>query len=279
MDLCENAVAILEDLGADRECIAAARARGGSADARAAAVRRALGVRWFAGGRVPAAHAIEAIAVIAGDGRAILLAAASVLAHLRATGGADAAEARAALSVWAPLAARFGLAPLQREIEDRAFKDYVARPKPSGYRSLHTCVHMVGAVDRPVEIQIRSRAMHASAEHGTASHLRYKNQDWTEPDAGRWRYVLTPQGEVRRLPSGATPLDFAYAIHTEIGHRYMGARVMGRMVSADTPLNNGDVVEILHSARMRPSVGQLARVRTARARNRIRAALATRAAP
>jgi GTP pyrophosphokinase len=85
--------------------------------------------------------------------------------------------------------------------------------------------------------------------------------------------VLTPRGEVRRLPAGATPLDFAYAIHTEIGRRYTGAKVMGRMVTTGAELHTGDVVEILHSARARPSPGQLARVRTARARNRIRAAL------
>jgi len=382
MDLGESVAVIVEDLGAPPECIAAARALDAGADALAVAARRALAVRWFPGGRVPAAHAIEAIVAIAGDGRAIMLAAASVLARLRVADGADAAEVRAALSVWAPLAARFGLGPLQRELEDRAFKivdrpaydavarfvaerreprdgavaaarsallaaleeagldaevtgrakhlfsihqklrargehgpvlhdlfglrvivdgeaecyavlgvihaafialperfkDYVTRPKPSGYRSLHTCVHMAGALDRSVEIQIRSRAMHASAEHGAASHRRYKNQDWLEPDAGRWLYALTPRGEVRRLPVGATPLDFAYAIHTEIGRRYMGAKVKGRMVSADTELHTGDVVEILRSARARPSVGQLGRVRTARARNRIRAALPTRTA-
>ena len=381
MDLRESAAAVVEGLGAPPECVAAARALDG-ADPLAAAARRALSVRWVAGGRTPAAHAVEAIVAITGDGRAVLVAAASVLARLRAEGLAEVAEARAALAVWAPLAARLGLGPLQREIEERAFKlvdrpaydavarfvaqrreerdeavaaarsalsaalaeaglaaevtgrakdlysihqklrargehgpvlhdlfglraivedeaacyavlgeihaafpalperfkDYIARPKPSGYRSLHTCVHMAGTLDRSVEIQIRSRAMHASAEHGAASHLRYKQRDVQDPDAGRRLYVLTPRGEVRRLPPGATPLDFAYAIHTEIGRRYMGAKILGRMVSAETPLHTGDVVEILHSARARPSLGQLGRVRTARARNRIRAALPTRAA-
>jgi GTP pyrophosphokinase len=137
---------------------------------------------------------------------------------------------------------------------------------------------MGGALDRGVEIQIRSRAMHESAEHGAASHLRYKHTRWQEPAAGRWIYALTPRGEVRRLPPGATPLDFAYAIHTEIGRRYTGAKVNGRMVSADAPLHTGDVVAILHSARAHPAAGQLGRVRTARARNRIRAALASRSA-
>ncbi|APR80997.1 GTP pyrophosphokinase [Minicystis rosea] len=373
--LSASTAAIVEELGAPEACVAAARALASGADALSVAARRALAVRWHAGGRTPAAHAIEAISAIAGDARVITVAAAFVLARLRAEDGAD--EAPSALSVWAPLAARHGLGPLQREIEDLAFKrldraaydavvrfvaerrkerdravavargalletlseagfeadvtgrakhlysihqklrargdrgpvlhdlfglrvivadeaacyaalgaihaafaalpdrfkDYIVRPKPSGYRALHTCVDMAGVLDRSVEIQIRSRAMHAAAEHGAASHVRYKNLDGVKPAAGLWVYALTPRGEVRRLPRGATPLDFAYAIHTAIGRRYLGARVMGRMVPVDTPLETGDVVEILCSARARPSKGQLARVRTARARNRIRAAL------
>jgi GTP pyrophosphokinase len=376
MDLGAITAAIVEDLGAPPEHVVAARAIDGGTTPIAAGARRALGVRWIEGGRTPATHAMEAIVALAGDTRAIVVAAAAVLARLRVEAGAG--EAREALSVWAPLAARFGLGPLQREIEDRAFKildrpayeavarfvaqrreardgavaaarsallatlseagivaevsgrakhlysihqklrarhergpalhdlfglrvivedeaecyavlgvihaelvalperfkDYIARPKPSGYRSLHTCVHMADAPGRSVEIQIRTRAMHASAEHGAASHLRYKHPAWKEPGPARWLYALTPRGEVRRLPVGATPLDFAYAIHTEIGRRFMGAKVKGRMVSADTPLETGDVVEILCSARARPSMGQLDRARTARARNRIRAALA-----
>lgn len=383
MDLGDITAAIVEELHAPAECVAAARALENGTDALATAARRALAVRWIEGGRTPATHAIEAIVAIAGGRHAIVIAAAHVLARLRALQRVGVAEARAALSVWAPLATRFGLGPLQREIEDRAFKivdraaydavvrfvaqrradrdravaaaqsalvdalsdahlvvevtgrakhlysihqklrargelgpvlhdlfglrvvvadeaqcyaalgvihaaflplpnrfkDYIARPKPSGYRSLHTCVSMMGVLDRTVEIQIRSRAMHESAEHGAASHLRYKHPNFHEQGAGRWLYALTPKGEVRRLPLGATPLDFAYSIHTEIGRRYHGAKVMGRMVSAKTPLNTGDVVEIIHSARARPSVGQLANVRTPRARNRIRAALPPRATP
>jgi len=159
------------------------------------------------------------------------------------------------------------------------FKDYVARPKSNGYQSLHTVVLVPLAAEERVEIQIRSRAMHAHAEHGVASHLRYKHA--ATVDAGlvdsRWIYPLTPDGEVRRLPRGAVPLDFAYAIHTAIGRGYNGAKIGGKLVSAGTPLATGDIVEILHSARARPTEGQLGRVRTARARNRIRAVLPERA--
>jgi GTP pyrophosphokinase len=136
---------------------------------------------------------------------------------------------------------------------------------------------MPRAAEEPVEIQIRSRAMHVLAEQGAAAHFRYKHPeapDLLRADA-RWIYPLTPRGEVRRLPRGATALDFAYAIHTDLGHGYTGARVGGRMVRLDTPLATGDVVQILSSARARPTERQLARVRTARARNRIRALLRT----
>ncbi len=155
------------------------------------------------------------------------------------------------------------------------FKDYVARPKANGYQSLHTVVLVPLAAEEQVEIQIRSRAMHAHAEHGTAAHLRYKG---VEPSAtslleARWIYPLTPSGEVRRLPRGATALDFAYAIHTDVGRGYSGARIGGKLVKIDAPLATGDIVEILHSARAHATEGQLGRVRTARARNRIRAVL------
>lgn len=155
------------------------------------------------------------------------------------------------------------------------FKDYIAKPKSNGYRSLHTVVRIAAALPDWLEVQIRSRAMHALAEHGAAAHVRYKYRDAPGHDAGdgRFTYALTPSGEVRRLPRGATPLDFAYAVHTKLGWGYTGAKVNGRMATIATPLRTGDVVEILHSARARPSEGQLGRVRTARARNRIRAAL------
>jgi GTP diphosphokinase / guanosine-3',5'-bis(diphosphate) 3'-diphosphatase len=155
------------------------------------------------------------------------------------------------------------------------FKDYVARPKANGYQSLHTVVVVPLASEERVEIQIRSRAMHVRAEHGAAAHVRYKHP--SSADTGsleeRWIYPLTPGGEVRRLPRGATPLDFAYAIHTAIGRGCSGAKIGGKLVPLGTPLATGDVVEILHSARSRPTEGQLGRVRTARARNRIRAVL------
>jgi (p)ppGpp synthase/HD superfamily hydrolase len=159
-------------------------------------------------------------------------------------------------------------------VPDR-FKDYVARPKSNGYQSLHTVVTLPLAVDEQVEIQIRSRAMHARAEHGAASHLGYKGLSAKAPGLldHRWIYPLTPSGEVRRLPRGATALDFAYAIHTDLGRSYSGAKIGGRLVTLDAPLATGDIVEILSSARSRPTEGQLGRVRTARARNRIRAVL------
>jgi (p)ppGpp synthase/HD superfamily hydrolase len=120
--------------------------------------------------------------------------------------------------------------------------------------------------------------MHLVAERGVAAHFRYKH-----PGAAalaraeaRWVYPLTPRGEVRRLPRGATALDFAYAIHTDLGRGYTGARIGERLVRLETPLATGDVVHILHSARARPTERQLARVRTARARNRIRAELRAR---
>lgn len=155
------------------------------------------------------------------------------------------------------------------------FKDYVARPKPNGYQSLHTVVTLPLGAEEQVEVQIRSRAMHARAEHGAASHLGYKGIAVKEAaaDDERWIYPLTPAGEVRRLPRGATALDFAYAIHTDLGRGYSGAKVGGRLVKLDAPLATGDIVEILSSARSRPTEGQLGRVRTARARNRIRATL------
>jgi GTP pyrophosphokinase len=155
------------------------------------------------------------------------------------------------------------------------FKDYVARPKPNGYQSLHTVVVVPLAASEQVEIQIRSRAMHARAEHGSASHLGYKGAAAARLDE-RFIYALTPRGEVRRLPRGATALDFAYAIHTELGRGYSGAKIGGKLVTLEAPLRTGDVVEILHSARSRPTEGQLGRVRTARARNRIRTLLPAR---
>ena len=158
------------------------------------------------------------------------------------------------------------------------FKDYIAMPKFNLYQSLHTTV--IGPQGRPVEIQIRTHEMHQRAEYGVAAHWKYKEQagktqeqsdddlawlkhlsDWQaetqDPseflDSLRFEigakevYVFTPKGKVIGLASGATPVDFAYAVHTEVGHRTMGAKVNGRLVPLETQLQSGDVVEIFTS--------------------------------
>jgi len=190
----------------------------------------------------------------------------------------------------------------------REFDDYIARPKPNGYRSLHTAV--VGPEGRTVEVQIRTDEMHRQAEQGVAAHWRYKEGvppakserafeerlawlrqllAWRDEvaagaaagggPAARNRppetvYVFTPQGKVIDLPAGATPVDFAYALHTDIGHRCRGARVDGRLVPLDTPLVSGQRVEILTAKSGGPSRDWLdpARgfVRSARARQKVR---------
>lgn len=163
------------------------------------------------------------------------------------------------------------------------FDDYIATPKENLYRSLHTAVIGPGAV--PLEIQIRTRDMHEHAELGVAAHWRYKEGgardeaydrkiEWlrellapaaeTESDSdflSRVRadlfedrvYALTPKGEVIDLPAGSTPLDFAYHVHTDLGHRCRGARVNGRIVTLDHRLANGEVVEIIRGKEMHPS--------------------------
>jgi guanosine-3',5'-bis(diphosphate) 3'-pyrophosphohydrolase len=157
------------------------------------------------------------------------------------------------------------------------FKDYIAMPKFNLYQSLHTTV--IGPAGRSIEIQIRTQEMHQRAEYGVAAHWKYKESvkgnssaeedlawlkhlsDWQaetqDPgeflDALRFEigakdvYVFTPKGRVIGLPSGATPVDFAYAVHTEVGHRTMGAKVNGRLVPLETGLQSGDVVEIFTS--------------------------------
>ena len=158
------------------------------------------------------------------------------------------------------------------------FKDYIAMPKFNLYQSLHTTV--IGPQGRAIEIQIRTQEMHQRAEYGVAAHWKYKEQiskgatsteedlawlkhltDWQaetqDPseflDALRFEigakevYVFTPKGRVVGLPNGATPVDFAYAVHTEVGHRTMGAKVNGRLVPLETQLQSGDVVEIFTS--------------------------------
>jgi guanosine-3',5'-bis(diphosphate) 3'-pyrophosphohydrolase len=182
------------------------------------------------------------------------------------------------------------------------FKDYIAMPKFNMYQSLHTTV--IGPEGKPVELQIRTWGMHRRAEYGVAAHWKYKEEmttgsrsgadmawlrqlvDWqretTDPaefleslrfDLGAGEvYVFTPRGEVIALPQGATPVDFAYAIHTEVGHRTIGARVNGRLVALESALGNGDTVEIFTSkaADAAPSRDWLGFVKSARARNKIR---------
>ncbi|CAB4879361.1 MAG: RelA/SpoT family protein [Actinobacteria bacterium] len=178
------------------------------------------------------------------------------------------------------------------------FKDYVAMPKLNRYQSLHTTV--IGPEGRPLEIQIRTRAMHETAEFGVAAHWRYKRGtesgegiQWLDDAADRDSnnsdsvdfltalkgdlfedevFIFTPRGEVKSLAAGATPLDFAYDVHTDVGHRCVGAKVNGRIVPLSYQLRSGDIVEVLTSNRDRgPSRDWLTLVRTPRAKNKIRA--------
>ena len=182
------------------------------------------------------------------------------------------------------------------------FKDYIGLPKPNQYQSLHTTV--IGVQGRPVEVQIRTQEMHRIAEYGIAAHWKYKEvgtgaqvaegeqkftwlrqllewqSDLTDDreylDSIRENffesevYVFTPRGDLIALPRGATPVDFAYRIHTEVGNHCAGARVNDRMVQLDTQLNNGDIVEILTQKNASPSLDWVNFVATAGARNRIR---------
>ncbi|MBM4420182.1 MAG: bifunctional (p)ppGpp synthetase/guanosine-3',5'-bis(diphosphate) 3'-pyrophosphohydrolase [Chloroflexi bacterium] len=180
------------------------------------------------------------------------------------------------------------------------FDDYIAMPKPNLYRSLHTAV--IGPDGKPLEIQIRTQEMHALAEYGVAAHWRYKEGGKTDPQYEQklawirqlmeWQhdvsdtefveslkvevfhdqvFVFTPKGEVKDLPAGSTPIDFAYRIHTDIGHRCIGAKVSGRLVPLNHRLESGDIVEIVTSRAARgPSRDWLSIVRTASAREKIR---------
>jgi GTP pyrophosphokinase len=196
-------------------------------------------------------------------------------------------------SLWKPLPGRF--------------KDFIAMPKFNMYQSLHTTV--IGPEGRPLEIQIRTRAMHDLAEFGIAAHWMYKEKrtggadgelrdsegklkwlrslvDWQKDMSDPKEFVetlkvdlfedevfvFTPKGEVKSLASGATPLDFAYEIHTDVGHRCVGAKVNGKIVPLSYQLHSGDIVEVLTSKRERgPSRDWLALVKTTRARNKIKA--------
>jgi len=186
------------------------------------------------------------------------------------------------------------------------FKDYIAMPKFNMYQSLHTTV--IGPSGNPVELQIRTRAMHRRAEYGIAAHWKYKEDrnsgpearpkgstdmqwlrqliDWQQEtkDPGEFLeslrfdlsvqevFVFTPDGDVIPLPQGATAVDFAYAVHTEVGHRTVGARINGRLVPLENELHNGETVEILTSKTpdAGPSRDWLNFVKSARARNKIR---------
>ncbi|MEA3465373.1 MAG: bifunctional (p)ppGpp synthetase/guanosine-3',5'-bis(diphosphate) 3'-pyrophosphohydrolase [Thermodesulfobacteriota bacterium] len=189
---------------------------------------------------------------------------------------------------WKPIASRF--------------KDFIAMPKANMYQSLHTSV--IGPYGKRMEVQIRTTEMHRIAEEGIAAHWMYKEGKSAAGNGGEdhrfswlrhmveWQremnasidvisephvdlfpeevYVFTPQGHVRELPQGASPIDFAYAIHGDIGHRCVGAKVNNKLVSLKTQLNNGDVVEVMTSPHQTPSKDWLNIVKSSKARNRIR---------
>ncbi len=179
-------------------------------------------------------------------------------------------------------------------------KDFIATPKKNMYRSLHTTV--IGPHGEMVEIQIRTMEMHKTAEEGIAAHWRYKegrksdeelekqlawlrqtlewSRDLTDPTefmqslkADLYHheiFVFTPKGDLRNLPLGATPIDFAYAVHTEVGNHCAGAKVNGKLMALTTELKNGDTVEIMTQANAVPSIDWLKTVRTGGARSKIR---------
>ena len=182
------------------------------------------------------------------------------------------------------------------------FKDYIAMPKGNMYRSLHTSV--IGTKNKPVEIQIRTHKMHEIAEYGIAAHWKYKESGVTKANNKQdlqfsWMrklmeideastdakefvenvkfdmfqdqvFVFTPNGDVFDLPQGSTPVDFAYRIHTEVGHRTVGALINGRIAQLDTKLKNGDIIEILTSKQFMPKIDWLNFVVTKSASSKIR---------
>ena len=185
------------------------------------------------------------------------------------------------------------------------FHDYIATPKSNMYRSLHTTVF--GPEGRRYEIQVRTEEMHSTAEYGIAAHWRYKEDEVDKKEKGatevdealtwfrqvlEWQqdtaepeefmeflhmdlfqgeiFVFTPEGEVRALPKGATPIDFAYTVHTEVGHQCSGARINGQIAPLSRELRNGDTVEVITNKKQRPNRDWLAFVKTSRARTRIR---------
>src|SRR3954467_11881012 len=189
-------------------------------------------------------------------------------------------------SLWKPMPGRF--------------KDFIAMPKLNHYKALHTTV--IGPQGRPLEIQVRTREMHSTAEFGIAAHWLYKrgrdtskDAEWTawvtqlmdwqadESDPREFMknfrtdlfsdevHVFTPKGQVKPRPAGSTPIDFAYAVHTDVGHKTVGAKINGRIVPLHYKLKNGDFVEILTSKQGRgPSRDWLSLAQSSRARNKIR---------
>jgi len=181
------------------------------------------------------------------------------------------------------------------------FKDYIAMPKANMYQSLHTTV--IGPFGERMEVQIRSPEMHSVAEEGIAAHWKYKEKgsvvtsrddkrfgwlrqllEWQQElkDSREFMdtvkvdlfpeevYVFTPRGEVKELPKGSTPVDFAYSVHTDVGHHCVGAKINGKLVPLKTPLHNGDIVEVSTSPNQTPSKDWLKFVRTSKARNKIK---------
>ncbi|MFK5925780.1 MAG: bifunctional (p)ppGpp synthetase/guanosine-3',5'-bis(diphosphate) 3'-pyrophosphohydrolase [Desulfuromusa sp.] len=182
------------------------------------------------------------------------------------------------------------------------FKDYIAMPKTNMYQSLHTTV--IGPYVDRMEVQIRTREMHRIAEEGVAAHWKYKESgavavtgrddqrfnwlrqvlEWQRDVSTEWNpsdtsfidlfpeevYVFTPNGDVKELPHGSCPIDFAYAVHTDVGMHCVGARINGKLCPLKTQLKNGDIVDVLTSAHQTPSKDWLSFVKTSKARNKIR---------
>ena len=205
-----------------------------------------------------------------------------------------------ALVIFLAPAAALGLIHGKWKMVPGRFKDYISTPKPNGYRSLHTTV--IGPANQRIEMQIRTREMHEEADLGVAAHWGYKagrkpgemadvkqfrwlrelldiiQQEKTEDIMESTKmelfqdmvYCFTPKGDLIELPSGACPVDFAYAVHTRLGNQTVGAKVNGRVVPLRTSLENGDQVEILKSAGQEPQPGWLTFAVTGKARASIR---------
>ena len=153
--------------------------------------------------------------------------------------------------------------------DPRRLRDWLSNPKENGYESLHTTVK--GPDDKWVEIQIRSKRMDEVAEKGVAAHWSYKGVKGSVLDLDKqYVYAFTPTGDLRRLPAGATVLDFAYSIHTDVGSHCMGGRIRNQQVSIRQEIQNGDQVEIITSPNQRPNTDWLSFVKSTKAKNKIR---------